>query len=193
LHQVKQGRIVDAEANVVPREGLWLPPQYEPRLKVYASLLALLGILASGVAFVVVLVSFSWPSSDIGSPAALIYAGRVDDFEVAQPVRFDEGKFWLVKKEDGSFAALYWKDPHLGCTVPWRENFTYRDPRDGVTKTGWFRNPCHGETYDVYGVRIFGPSPRNLDQFPVEVVGDKVYVRATEDKIILGESPTPIY
>lgn len=178
----------------MPREGLWLPPQYELRLKIYASLAALLGILVIGGVFVSVLVSFSWPSSDIGSPAALIYAGRVDDFEAAQPVKFAEGKFWLVKKEDGSFIALYWKAPALrGCSVPWRENFSFRDPRTGDTTLGWFRDPCSGSTWDVYGVRVFGPAPRNLDEFPVELVGDKIYVRATEDKIILGKSPTPTY
>lgn len=178
----------------MPREGLWLPPQYELRLKVYASLLALAGILVIGVAFVAVLVSFAWPTSDIGSPTALVYAGRVDEFEVAQPVAFAEAKFWLVRKPDGSFIALYWKATAFrGCTVPWRENLSFPDPRTGDTTLGWFRDPCSGSTWDVDGVRVFGPAVRDMDQFPVEVVGDKIYVRATEDKIILGDSPSPTY
>jgi nitrite reductase/ring-hydroxylating ferredoxin subunit len=176
----------------MPRDGVWLPPQYEIRLRVYASLAALVGVIAIGAVLLAILASFSWPEADVGSPTARVFAGTVDEFEVAQPVRFPEGKFWLVKKEDGSFIALYWKDPHLGCTVPWRPDFIFPDPRTGERIRGWFRNPCHGETYDAYGVRVFGPAPRNLDQFPVEVVGDDVYVLATEDNLILGENPKPL-
>ena len=175
----------------MPREGFWLAPQ--DRLKVYASLGALAAALVSGAAFLAVLVSFSWPEADVGSPSARIYAGTADQFEVGQPVTFVEGKFHLVKQEDGSFIALYWKDPHLGCTVPWREGFKFVDPRNGARVTGWFRNPCHGETYDAYGVRVFGPAPRDLDQFPVEIVGDKVYVLASEENIILGDTRSEIF
>jgi Rieske Fe-S protein len=175
----------------MPRDGFWIPPQFEQRLKVYAALAALAGAVVVGVALLAVFVSFSWPEADVGSPSARIYAGTADQFEVGQPVTFSEGKFHLVKQEDGSFIALYWKDPHLGCTVPWREGFVFTDPRDGVSKKGWFRNPCHGETYDAYGVRVFGPAPRNLDQFPVEVLGDKVYVLAAERNLIRGQTRDP--
>jgi len=152
------------------------------------SIVALMAVLVIGATSLAVIVSFSWPTLDVGSPTLRVYAGRVDDFEVGQPVTFPEGRFHLVKQEDGSFIAPFWKDPHLGCTVPWRPNFRFTDPRTGESKEGWFRNPCHGETYDAYGVRVFGPSPRNLDQFPVEVVGDQVYVLAVESKLTLGAS-----
>lgn len=176
----------------MPREGSWLPLQYELRLKVYASLAALALVMTMGIAFLAVLVSFSWPETAVGSPTARIYAGSVDEFDVAQPVQFTEGKFWLVKQEGGSFIALYWKaSAYRGCTVPWRKDFSFPDPRTGHDTRGWFRDPCSGSTWDVNGVRVFGPAPRNMDQFPIEIVGDKIYVRATLDKIILGESPKP--
>jgi nitrite reductase/ring-hydroxylating ferredoxin subunit len=174
----------------MPREGFWLAPQ--DRLKVYASLGALAAALVSGVAFLVVLVSFSWPEADVGSPSARIYAGHVDEFEVGQPVTIPEGKFHLVKQADGSFIALYWRSPFRGCTVPWREGFVFADPETGRRKEGWFRDPCHGATFDLSGVRVFGPSPRNMDQFPVEIVGDKVYVHAAEQDLILGQTRDPI-
>ncbi len=45
---------------------------------------------------------------------------------------------------------------------------------DGIT--GLFRNPCHGELFDMAGDRVFGPSPRGLDRFAIEVVNANVVV-----------------
>jgi nitrite reductase/ring-hydroxylating ferredoxin subunit len=176
----------------MPRDGFWIPPQFEQRLKVYAALAALAGAVVVGVALLAVFVSFSWPEADVGSPSARIYAGTADQFEVGQPVTFSEGKFHLVKQEDGSFIALYWRSPFRGCTVPWRENLIFADPETGTRKEGWFRDPCHGATFDLKGVRVFGPSPRNMDQLPVEIVGAKVYVLAAEQNLIRGQARDPI-
>jgi cytochrome b6-f complex iron-sulfur subunit len=98
------------------------------------------------------------------------------------PVRVSEGKFWLVNLQGtqgdvlgaggvGGLLALYWKCPHLGCTVPWRPDF------DGGTVnfpgiTGWFRCPCHGSTYSRAGIRVFGPAPRPMDTFLITTNGD---------------------
>ncbi len=175
----------------MPREGSWLPPQYERRLKVYASLAALALILTMGIAFVAFLVSFSWPEAEVGSPAARVYAGTVDQFEVGLPVKFPEGKFWLVKQADGHFIALSWSDPRNGCTIPWREGFEFRDPQTGRDTRGWFREPCHGSTYNVDGVRVFGPSSRDMGRYPIEIVGDKIFVMAGPGDLILGASHDP--
>ena len=99
------------------------------------------------------------------------------------PVRISEGKFWLVNLRGtqgdvlqvggtGGLLALYWKCPHLGCTVPWRGDFQGAQVNfPGVT--GWFRCPCHGSTYSRAGVRVFGPAPRSMDTFLITVNGDK--------------------
>lgn len=100
----------------------------------------------------------------------------------AEPVRVPEGKFWLVNLQGtegdvfgvgatGGLVALYWKCPHLGCTVPWAGGF------DGGTVafpgiTGWFVCPCHGSTYSRAGVRVFGPAPRSMDTFLIAVNSD---------------------
>jgi cytochrome b6-f complex iron-sulfur subunit len=66
---------------------------------------------------------------------------------------------------------MYWKCPHLGCTVPW--NGAFNGAAVGFPGVvGWFRCPCHGSTYSRAGVRVFGPAPRSLDTFELILNGD---------------------
>jgi cytochrome b6-f complex iron-sulfur subunit len=88
-------------------------------------------------------------------------------------VQIAEGRFWLVNlnAEQGGpgLLALWWKCPHLGCTVPWRPTFVWPDPTTGALKQGWFRCPCHGSTYTDAGIRVFGPAPRSMDTMAISV------------------------
>jgi cytochrome b6-f complex iron-sulfur subunit len=92
------------------------------------------------------------------------------------PRSFTEGRFLLVNlapgegvmqgdaPSPGGLVALYKKCPHLGCSVPWREDASYKGLR------GVFLCPCHGSTYTRAGVRVFGPAPRSMDTMDVEVL-----------------------
>ena len=92
-----------------------------------------------------------------------------------QKVQIPEGRFWLVNltAEQGGpgLLALWWKCPHLGCTVPWVPAFIWPDPATGALKQGWFRCPCHGSTYTDAGIRVYGPAPRSLDTMAITVSG----------------------
>lgn len=153
------------------------------------SVLVVAVVLLTGVVSIVAFVAFAWPSRDLGDEFARFYVGEVDDFMVGAPVNFlsetDGRSFWLVKGEDGSFSALIDREPR-GCRLPWREDFEFPDTRDGITKAGWFRDPCRGSTYDVNGIRVFGPACRNMDEFPVKLEGMSVYVRANLNGFIQG-------
>lgn len=87
--------------------------------------------------------------------------------------QISEGRFWLVnltEKQGGpGLLALWWRCPHLGCTVPWRPTFLWPDPATGALKQGWFRCPCHGSTYTDAGIRVFGPAPRSMDTMEISV------------------------
>jgi cytochrome b6-f complex iron-sulfur subunit len=93
-----------------------------------------------------------------------------------EKVQISEGRFWLVNltAEQGGpgLLALWWKCPHLGCTVPWKPTFVWPDPSTGALKSGWFRCPCHGSTYTDAGVRVFGPAPRSMDTMAISVSGN---------------------
>lgn len=68
---------------------------------------------------------------------------------------------------DGGLLALWWKCPHLGCTIPWKTDFI--SPYDALRRRGWFNCNCHGSTYTKAGVRVFGPATRSMDTMQLTV------------------------
>jgi cytochrome b6-f complex iron-sulfur subunit len=100
----------------------------------------------------------------------------------ADPQRITEAKAWLVNLQgtqgdvlgvggEGGLMALYWKCPHLGCTVPW--NAAFNGAQVGFPGVvGWFLCPCHGSTYSRAGIRVFGPAPRPMDTMEVTTNSD---------------------
>ena len=117
------------------------------------------------------------------------------------PVRISEGKFWLVNLEGpegdvagvggtGGLLALYWKCPHLGCTVPWNPTFNGAQVNyPGIT--GWFRCPCHGSTYSRAGVRVFGPAPRPMDTMALTVNSDGS-INVNTGRVTFGSPENPL-
>jgi cytochrome b6-f complex iron-sulfur subunit len=78
-----------------------------------------------------------------------------------------DGRFWLINNEDGPRAY------YNICTHPWLGNpHQYRwDP-----EASRFQCPLCGSRFSREGHYQYGPAPRSLDQFVVEVVtGRKVF------------------
>jgi len=119
----------------------------------------------------------------------------------ADPARVSAGKFWLVNLQGaegdvlgvggtGGLLALYWKCPHLGCTVPWNAAFNGASVNfPGIV--GWFRCPCHGSTYSKAGVRVFGPAPRPLDTMDLSINSDGS-LGVNTGRITFGNSDNPL-
>ncbi|HZP57320.1 MAG TPA: Rieske 2Fe-2S domain-containing protein [Dehalococcoidia bacterium] len=116
-----------------------------------------------------------------------VFVGTVDQLEPGKKIHNLDAKAWIVRFDDeqarrnppaqaGMIMALYHKCVHLGCTVPYRPEFVWEDPRNNETYQGWFRCPCHGSTYSDAGVRVFGPAPRSLDTFALTIDGGKMTV-----------------
>lgn len=121
-----------------------------------------------------------------------INAGKISDFPVAvqangvfsttlgPTARNRDGRFFVVHLPQG-LVALYWKCPHLGCTVPWNptEEFPSYEAPDGsgqVKFVGMFHCPCHGSTYVPTGQIVAGPAPRPMDLMQITLDGDNVVV-----------------
>jgi cytochrome b6-f complex iron-sulfur subunit len=121
-----------------------------------------------GLQGIVAFLVFFWPrkTSTFGSR---ISVGQPSDFQLNEVRYFVQGKFYLVRLQEG-FMALYQKCPHVGCTVPWRADFQFEG------RSGWFRCPCHGSTYDRTGQIVFGPAPRPMDYMRMSSEGGRLFV-----------------
>ncbi len=134
-------------------------------------------------------VDFLYPRGIAGF-GGVVSAGTVDQFPPGTKKEVPVGKFWLVHltEEQGGpgFLALWWKCPHLGCTVPWKESFSFTDPASGQDRRGWFRCPCHGSTYTDAGVRVYGPAPRSLDRMQLTIDPGSKQISVNTGKITKG-------
>jgi cytochrome b6-f complex iron-sulfur subunit len=92
--------------------------------------------------------------------------GKPDQFKLASITTFVEAKLFLSHVPEG-FLAMYWKCPHLGCTVQWHPE---EPTEDKLAPMGRFHCPCHGSIYNRYGQIVYGPAPRPLDLFKMSSV-----------------------
>ena len=160
-------------------------PSRRPHVSRKAVALALLVAVAVASGALALSFFFSWPEE---GPHSLIVA-RAADFASGSVTTFRDDEFHLVRLPNGEFLALSMLDPHdkllveqglapSPCRVPWRPQFEF------LGQKGWFRNPCHGETYDLTGRCFAGPCPRGLDRFTVTVRDGQLVVDVNE--LILG-------
>jgi len=148
------------------------------------ALLVLGAVAVFGVALAV-----AWPTPEnvrqITHGPNWVAVAWVDALAVNEPVRIVEHRIYLVKLESGETLALYQKDPrpNFGCTVPFNPRFEF------AGHTGWFRNPCHGQTYDLTGTCFDGPCARGLDRYEVRVQDGHVQIDV--NTLILGPPVAP--
>lgn len=83
----------------------------------------------------------------------------------------------LVRDPTGTIRAFVGEDPRDGCLLDWRPEFP----------PGVLRDICHGSIYDRQGHRIGGPSPWDLNEWAVQVRGDRILVDPS--KIVTGAAP----
>ena len=127
---------------------------------------------------------FMWPRKLTGFGGPIPVTPDRIPLPEGDPVVIPEGRFFLLnlkpgttpngEETPGGLLALWRKCPHLGCTVPWNPGFQFQG------RKGWFRCPCHNSTYTREGgVLVFGPAPRSLDVFPLQVQDDNSIVVQT--------------
>lgn len=150
------------------------------QISFWTSLLVLLGAISATI------VNSLYPRGLTGFGSA-IAVGTLDQLPEGGFLRNLDAKAWIMRlgslqseregAPQGAVIALYQKCPHLGCTVPWRPEFPFSDPRNNnETYLGWFRCPCHGSTYSFTGVRVFGPAPRSMDVFGLTIENGNITV-----------------
>jgi cytochrome b6-f complex iron-sulfur subunit len=104
--------------------------------------------------------AYFWPRR-FGTFGSRVNLGPTQQFAVGSITTFVEGKLFLSRLPEG-FLALYWKCPHLGCTVQWHPE---EETLDTLATMGRFHCPCHNSMYDRHGQIVVGPAPRPMDLF----------------------------
>ena len=107
---------------------------------------------------------FLKPRSLEGEFGGVVEAGPVDSFPPGSITEFPDGRFFLIRTEDGGFLAVYRRCTHLGCSVGWEPT------------ANEFVCPCHGSHFDFYGDVQNPPAPRALDTFAVRIEDGVVLV-----------------
>lgn len=74
------------------------------------------------------------------------------------------------------------RDPHSGCPVTWEPD------RELDGRAGWFVAAYTGSVFDRDGMRVFGPSPRDLDRFSPRTNGGNLSVET--DALLVGDNRT---
>ena len=184
---------------VQPAPAGFRAPEVTRRKVMIIGFWAAMGAMMLGI--VTTIINSLYPRNVTGFGGS-VFVGTMDQLKSApgQKIHNLDAKAWIVlltgdkvKRNpgaaEGSVIALYHKCVHLGCTVPWRPDFSREDPRNQETYPGWFLCPCHGSTYSDAGVRVFGPAPRSLDTFDLVIKDGKMTVNT--GKISTGNPDNP--
>ncbi len=167
------------DASIPVRRGFWTR-RTVLRWAGWGTIMALLAQFSAGFGI------FFWPKK-VGAFGGQVNAGDVAGLQVGDVKLVNEGKCYVSRVPEGVL-ALWWKCPHLGCTVPWKPN----DPSmDALAPSGRFNCPCHGSIYDRYGNIIAGPAPRPMDLFPVEIREGRIYVNTNPTTAIVRAGVNP--
>lgn len=111
---------------------------------------------------------FLSPRTVEGQFGSVFTLGPVEDYPPGSVTPVNEGRFYLVRLEDGGMLALYRKCTHLGCAVPW-------EPAEGR-----FVCPCHASAFESNGELINPPAPRPLDRFAITLVDGMITVDTSQ-------------
>ena len=118
-----------------------------------------------------------------GGLFSMSLVARVPESVDEPPVTTPDGKFHLVKTEEGDLKAIYMVCTHLGCLYKWQQG-------------NWrFECPCHGSKFTHDGFYIEGPAARSLDYFDIVTAADGTPAVDTGSKTLGGpaiESPARI-
>jgi len=111
------------------------------------------------------------------------------EIRLSLPIYYQDGalcpstsEVCLTPESVADGVALYPFETHAlfrsrGCRVTWTNlGGAINDPATGLPVTWAFRSGCSGATFDAAGHRLFGPSPRDLDTFPITQEGNVLVI-----------------
>lgn len=131
-----------------------------------------LPIMLGGVLVVGILISLF--TGNHYKPPERLDVGLETNYVVNAPKYFETERIWIVRLDETNFEALYDRDPHSNCTVPWTPGLEF------MGKRGWFHDACQGSLYDLLGRCYNGPCEVGLERFPAVVENGRVFAKLQE-------------
>lgn len=158
------------------------------------------GILAAVGAISATVANSLYPRkvSGFGGPIA-VSSDRIPQPGDA-PAQIFEARCWLVNllpnegrhasddtPSSGGLMALWRKCPHLGCSVPWKDDFVSQE--DDLRRRGMFNCNCHGSTYTKAGTLVVGPAERAMDTMAIEMTEAGIVIQTGQIKRGTQDNP----
>jgi nitrite reductase/ring-hydroxylating ferredoxin subunit len=118
---------------------------------------------------------WTW-GGDSPAPSSSVDLGAADHLEVGGVRWHAEHQLFLVRTDEAVMAFAQ-ASPKQGCRLLLATDYAVPDffMRDGAV----FSDPCHGATFAIDGTRLGGPSPRDLDQYRVDLRQGRITVDTT--------------
>jgi Rieske Fe-S protein len=164
-------------------------------------MILLLALVVAGLLLVMMALVFLWP----GDRSEWVDVGRADSFApgTVTSFRIVEGRanlvtsvpdqqvphgygVHIVRLEDGELRAFSWSSTHLGWAVEWTHEIEVPPELVEDGTVGLFRDRFSHWTID--GRPLFGPAPRGLDRYVLEVT-DQNRVVIEISRVLQGERP----
>lgn len=133
-------------------------------LKMGATALSFLAVVEMGGASLL----FMQPRSLEGQFGGMVAAGTVDSFPIGSVTHFPDGRFFLIRADNGGFLAIYQRCTHLGCAVDWEADKHH------------FFCPCHASSFDLRGDVANPPAPRALDTFAIAIEDGQLLINTAD-------------
>jgi Rieske Fe-S protein len=129
-----------------------------------------------------------------GGAKHVVALGPVSSIQVNSPVHYPRYHVYLVRSSDtaeGSPTVHAFSDvsPWMGCAIQWQPDRMFGGlGTDSRVQVGVFTDVCAGGLFSVDGSYLYGPSPSNLNEFPVTLEPDGT-VRVDLDDEMYGAHP----
>ena len=110
--------------------------------------------------------------SPFEQPTKLNFSNTVQDAFIST---IKPEQVWVVKKSPDNLKVFSPICPHLGCRYNWDEGRKL------------FVCPCHNSIYTIDGKVVSGPAPRGLDELPIEIRNENLYVKYEKFQVGIPE------
>ena len=110
--------------------------------------------------------------SPVEQPTKLNFSNTIQDAFISTT---EPEQVWVVKKSSDDLKVFSPVCPHLGCRYNWDE------------EKKQFVCPCHNSIYTIDGKVVSGPTPRGLDELPIEIKNSNLYVQYEKFQVGIPE------